>query len=201
MKLFCIVFIGLFSATLAASTAPKSLQDDLLEFLALVPVSELKEIACRYKDDPEVKLVVEYLRSDEWAGLVAEIRDKETWKAFKDYLNNAGIDIEAVIGFIHSIITNGFCDKTSSSKSLRDLLDELLSALPTEKIKALFYDKLENSPDFQEFFAKISSDKSRELVEEVIALEEFQRIAAKLTELGFDLKKLKDFIYGLLGWN
>lgn len=201
MKLCCIL-LGAFAATVTlAAPAPKSLQDDFTDFIALIPFSELKDITCSYADDPEVQLVVDYLRSDEWAGLVAEVREKETWKEFKDYLNDAGIDIELVIGLVHNLITNGFCEKTFSKRSLRNLIDDLLAALPVDEIKALFYDKLENSSDFQNFFAKISSEKSRQLVEEVIALDEFQRIAAKLTDLGFDLEKVKDFIYGLLGWN
>lgn len=200
MKLFGFLFLTLFSATLAASV-PKSLQDDFKDFLALISVAKLKEITCSFKDDPEVQLVVNYLRSEEWAGLVGEVREKETWNEFKNYLNEAGVDIEAVIAYIHNLIVNGICEDAVSSKSLRDLLEELKAALPVDEIKALFYDKLTNSADFQDFYGKVSSEKSRQLVEEVIALEEFQRIAAKLEELGFDLKKVKEFIYGLLGWN
>lgn len=199
MKLCSLLLLGLFAAVSAAPSS-KSLQDDFKDFLALIPFSELKEITCSYRNDPEVKLVIDYLRSDEWAKLVAEVREKKTWKEFKNYLNEAGVDIEAVIAFIHNLIANGSCEK-SLTRSLRDLFDDLKAALPVDKIKALFYDKLENSPDFQDFFETISSEKSRELVEEVIALDEVQRIVAKLTELGFDLKKLKDLIYGLLGWN
>lgn len=199
MKFFLVVF-ALFGAALAAPSA-RSLQDDLKEFLDLIPVATLKEITCSYKNDPEVQLAVQYLRSEEFAGLVAAVREKQTWNDFKDYLNDAGIDVEAVIAFIHNLIANGVCDSAGSSRGLKDLLNELRAALPVDEIKALFSDKLQNSADFQEFFAKVSSDKSRELVEEVIALEEFQRVAAKLEELGFDLQKVKDFIYGLLGWN
>lgn len=199
MKHFFVLF-ALIGAALAAPSA-RSLQDDFREFLALIPVEKLKEITCNYKDDSEVQLAVQYLRSEEFAGLVAAVREKQTWIEFKDYLNDAGVDIEAVIGFIHNLIANGVCDSAATSRGLKDLLNELKEALPVDEIKALFYDKLQNSGDFQEFFAKISSNKSRALVEEVIALEEFQRVAAKLEELGFDLKKIKDFIYGLLGWN
>lgn len=180
----------------------KFLQDDFKDFLALIPVDKLQEIACSYKDDAEVQLAVQYLRSEEFAGLTAAVREKEAWNEFKNYLNNAGIDVEAVIGFIHNLIVNGVCSSSASTRGgLKDLLNDLKNALPIDAIKALFREKLENSADFQEFFAVVSSDKSRNLMEEVIALEEFQRVAAKLKELGFDLQKVKDFIYGLLGWN
>lgn len=196
-----LFLLGFLSLTAAASV-PRSLLDDFKDFLALIPVSELKDIVCSYRDDPEVQLAVNYLRGEEFAGLVAAVREKETWQEFKDYLNDAGVDIELVIAFIHNLIANGFCgDGKASGRSLRDLFEELKAALPIEDIKELYHDKLENSPDFQDFFEKVSSEKARELVEEVIALDEFQKLAAKLEELGFDLQKLKDFIYNLLGWN
>lgn len=200
MKLLLVAFA--FMGLVCAIPVGKSLQDDFKEFLALIPVEELKQITCSYKDDAEVQLAVQYLRSEEFAGLVAAVREKETWVEFKDYLNDAGINVEVVIGFIHNLIVNGVCDSVALSRGgLKDLLNDLKSAIPVNEIKALFQDKLQNSADFQEFFAKVSSNKSRQLVEEVIALEEFQRVAAKLTELGFDLQKVKDFIYELLGWN
>lgn len=200
MKLLLVAFT-LLGVALAAP-ASKSLQDDFKDFLALIPVEKLKEITCSYKDDTEVQLAVQYLRSEEFAGLVAAVREKETWTEFKNYLNDAGIDVEAVIGFVHILIVNGVCDSVASSRGgLKDLLNELKNAIPIDEVKALFQDKLQNSADFQGFFVKASSDKSRELVEEVIALDELQRVAAKLEELGFDLQKVKDFIYGLLGWN
>lgn len=199
MKSF-LVLLALFGGVLAAPAA-RSLQDDFKEFLALIPVDQLKEITCNYKDDSEVQLAVQYLRSEEFAGLAEAVREKGTWVEFKDYLSDAGIDVEAVVGFVHDIIVNGVCKSSASSRGLKNLLDELKAALPIDAIKALFQEKLENSVDFQEFYGTVSSAKSRELVEEVIALEEFQRVAAKLGELGFDLQKVKDFIYGLLGWN
>lgn len=90
---------------------------------------------------------------------------------------------------------------STSNRSLKNLLNELKAAIPVDEIKALFYKKLEESADFQEFFGKVSSEKSHALIEGVIALEEFQRVAAKLEELGFDMQKVKEFIYELFGWN
>lgn len=192
--------LAIISAALAAPSS-KSLQDDFKDFIDLIPTDKLKEITCNYKDDAEVQLAIKYLRSEEFSGLVEAVREKTAWKEFKNYLNGAGIDIEAIINYVHDIIVNGVCNDVSSRGGLKDLINDLRNAIPVEEVKALFHDKLENSADFQEFFAKVSSNKSRELVEEVIALEEFQKVAKKLKELGFDLQKIKDFIYKLFGWN
>lgn len=181
---------------------PRSLGEDFLELLELIPVEELKDIVCKYKDDEEVQYVINYLRGEEWAELVGEVGNNPTWIGFKDYLNEAGINVDLIIAIIHSIIQEGFCEDINavSNRSFRELLDELLAALPREEIREWYYDKLENSCYFQVFYRKISSDRARELVEEVLALEEVQKILAKLAEFGVDLQKIKDFIWNLLGW-
>lgn len=198
MKHFLLI-AALFGATLAVSSQ-KSLQDDFKEFVDLIPVEKLKQITCNYKDDSEVQAAIQYLRSKEFAILVAAVREKNTWIEFKEYLNNAGINVEEVIAAVHNIITHGVCNSATSSRSLRDFINDLKAALPLNEIRTLIIDKMENSADFQIFYGKISSDKSRDLVEEVIALEEFQRVVEQLEVLGFDMKKVKVFIYELLGW-
>lgn len=199
MKVLAIVCL-LVGVSMAAPH--RSLGEDLLEFLELIPVEELRDIVCKYKDDEEVQYVINYLRGEEWAELVGEVAQNPKWISFKDYLNEAGINIELIIAIIHELITNGICEDTvvASNRSFRDLLDEVLEALPREELRELFYYKLENSCYFQVFYRKISSDRARELVEEVLALEEVQKILAKLEEFGVDLQKLKDFIWNLLGW-
>lgn len=182
---------------------PRTLGDDLWDFLEILPFWELRDIICKYRDDEEVRYVIDYLRSEEWAELVEEVSQNPKWISFKDYLNEAGIDIELIITIIHNLINNtNLCEDepVASGRSFREFLDEVLEALPREELKELFYEKLENSCYFQVFYRKISSDGARELVEEVLALEEVQRILAKLEEFGVDLQKLKDWLWNLLGW-
>lgn len=200
MKFFVIVFIFV-TVAVALATETRDLQQDLKDFVDLIPVDELKEITCKYKDDEEVQKAVKYLRSEEFAGLVANVREKESWISFKKYLTDAGVDVEKAIKFVHDIITNGVCkDVPPSERSLKGLVTELRQAIPKEELKVLFDKKIRDSPEFKEFFEKISSAKSRQLVEEVIQLEEFQRLLVKLKELAFDTKKMKDCLYAFFGW-
>lgn len=196
-----VVFCLVLGVGLAAPPA-RSLGEDFAELLELIPVQELADTVCKYRDDEEVAYVIAYLRGEEWAELVAEVAQNPIWIGFKDYLNEAGINIELIIALIHELITSGFCDDTAlaSNRSFRELLDELLEVLPTEEIREWYYDKKENSCYFQVFYRRISSDRAHELVDEVLALEEVQKILAKLAEFGVDLEKVKDFIWNLLGW-
>lgn len=198
-----LIVLCLVAGLSYAAPPPRSLTGDFLDFLLLLPVDDLKEIACSYKDDEEVVYVLNYLRSDEWAALMAEVGSNEIWISFKEYLNDAGVNVDLIVAFIHALIQNGFCDDARAvigNRSFKDFLDAELDALPKEELKALWYDKLENSPEFKEFYDKISSDKARELVDDVLALEEVQKIIAKLVEFGVDVQKIKDFIWNLLGW-
>lgn len=200
MKLILIT-LALLGAVLATPTS-KSLQDDLNDFRALIPVEKFKKIICSYKNDAEVQFILKYLKGDKVTGLVADLREKEAWISFKNYLSDAGLNIEAILDYVHNLIAKGVCDdNTDSGKtSLKNLLAELKSICPKDDFKILFQEKLKISPAFQEFYAKISSEESRELLEKVVTLDEFQQLTVDLEFMGFDLQGIRNFIYGILGW-
>lgn len=199
MKGLFVICTLLFGAALAAPT--RTLESDLKEFVDLIPVDEVKAIAQKYlNNDQEFQDAIAYLQGDEWAALVAEVRANPTVQELKEYLSNLGIDLEAIVDWIHNIIA-GAKPQEVAQRGLKDFVEDIKEALPIADIVALFSDKLQNSEDFQDFYAKISSEKSHQLVEEVRAIPEVQRLAARLLELGIDLKPVLDFIYGLFGWN
>lgn len=201
MKGLFVICALLFGAALAAPSS-RTLESDLEEFVALIPVDELKAIAQKYLNtDAEFQEVIAYLQGDEWAALVAEVRANPTVQEFKEYLSNLGIDLEAIVEWIHNIIAGAKPEEVVAQRGLKDFVEEVKEALPTAELLALLVDKLQNSEDFQEFYATISSEKSHQLVEEVRAIPEVQRLAARLLDFGIDLTAVLDFIYELFGWN
>lgn len=199
MKSIFVICTLLFGAALAAPT--RTLESDLEEFVELIPVDELKTIAQKYLNtDKEFQDAIAYLQSDEWAALVAEVRANPTVQEFKEYLSDLGIDLEAIVEWIHNIIAGAKPEGVVGQRGLKEFVEEVKAALPVADLIKLFLDKLQTSKDFQEFYAKISSEKSHQLVEEVRAIPEVQRLAARLLELGIDLKKVLDVIYEIFGW-
>jgi hypothetical protein len=63
-------------------TGTRNLQDDLNDFLALVPLDQVLAIALDYlANDPEVQEFVVYLQSEEFHKIVSTVEDL---KEFKD---------------------------------------------------------------------------------------------------------------------
>ncbi|XP_017771155.1 PREDICTED: protein G12-like [Nicrophorus vespilloides] len=199
-----IVLFALVGMSLAAPST-FTLQEDLKEIKDLFPLAEMRVIAKKYlATDEEFQLIVSYLQGKEWAKLVAAVREHKSWVSFKDYLNEAGLDVEAIIAFIHDLIANASPDTAADKPSafgIRQFLDEIIAIIPKDEILAVVADKMENSADFQAFYAKISSPKAKDLFEEVRAMKEVQRIAGLLKIMGVDVQKIVDFVYKFLGWN
>lgn len=200
MKTILVACTLLLSGVLAAPST-RSLESDLQDFVNLIPTDELKSISQKYLNhDKEFQDAVKYLQSEEWAALVAEVGANPTVKEFKEYLTNLGIDIDAILKWIHEIIAGAKPEGVVAQRGLKDFLGEIEEALPVADLLRLFLDKMQNSEDFREFYSKISSEKSHQLVEEVRAIPEVQRLASRLLELGIDVQPVLDFIYEFFGW-
>ncbi|KAK9694820.1 Insect allergen related repeat, nitrile-specifier detoxification [Popillia japonica] len=198
---FLIVVLAVLGVGYAIP-ASRSLQEDLQQIVDLIPVDEIREIARRYNEnDAEFQQVVAYLQGEEWAALVAAARDNETWQRFKVFMEANGIDIEGLLDAIRDIIANArVAQKSNGQRSIRDFVDEVRAIIPLDEILVTLNNLLTNSADFQEFYAAISGEESRQLVDDVSALPEVQRIAQVLRDMGINVDGALEFIFGLLGW-
>ncbi|XP_065161444.1 protein G12 [Atheta coriaria] len=203
MKSFVAIFALVAALGMASAAPTRDLQSDLHEFVELIPIAEMREVAKRYiATDAEVQRALKYLQGPEWAELVQIVHDHPTWQEFKAFLLEAGINIDDIIAMIHDIISGaGKSANVHSTRGMREFIDELKALVPTDKLIALLGDKLSNSADFQEFWVKISGDKAHKMFDEIRALPEVQRVADVLREMGIDVDKVLDVIYTLFGWN
>ncbi|GJQ70943.1 hypothetical protein Trydic_g859 [Trypoxylus dichotomus] len=199
---FALVAFAL--VTVAAAAVPtRSLEDDLQDIAAVIPVDKLRAIVRKYLDsDPEVQEIVAYLQGSEWAALVAEVAVHPTWVAFKEYLAEAGVDIEAIIQAIHDLITGaGRHPKSPTARGIKDMVDEIGEAFPTDAVLSVIIEKLVSSPEFLELFQKISSETAHSFVDDIRAIPEVQRLAQELRDRGLDVDGAIDAIYGIFGWS
>lgn len=199
---FLLVVLAL--AGLAAAK-PKNLQDDLHEIAALIPIEEIKGIVLKYADngDTEVVRIIKYLQSTTWQDLVAAVAGMPEYQELKDYLKDAGLDIDGLIKKIHDFINSIDVSKTTkkSPRSLRDMVDEIKEKVDLNVLLQKINELLTDSEDFQAFMEKISSEKTHQLVESVRQLPEVQRLADTLKGMGIDITAVLDAIYAFLGWN
>ena len=197
---FVIVLFAVFGFALAAPST-FGLKEDLQEIVALFPREEMRAIAKRYlQTDAEFQRVVAYLQGPEWAKLVKAVASNPSYQKFKKYLTEAGIDVDAIIKYIHDLIAGAKPTHSRATRGVREFLDEIKAIIPKDKIMAKVAEKMLTSADFRELYEKISSDEARDLFDTVRALPEVQRVAKVLREMGVDLDKVLDAIYKFLGW-
>ena len=180
-----------------------SLRDDMAEIYNRVPKAQLHELVQKHlTSNEEFQRVVLYLQSDEWAELVQALAAEPTWKVFKSYLRDSGLDIQlALIKFRcyvkHLVVLDGV---TKKGLKFSDFLDEVNSVLVKHEVHEVIHEKLETSADFQEFYQKLSNENTRKFAEYVAELKEVQHMKWKLMNLGVDVIRVVDFFAELLGW-
>lgn len=198
MKLALVLF-ALLGSSLAAPA--RTLQEDFEDFASLIPTAEIAEIARRYlATDPEFRGAIAYLKSREFAELAEQVESKEAVQEFRRYLVEAGIDVDAILDYIKDVLEGTETAYRSGGRSLKGFFEEVERALPVGKLMKMFMDKMKNSPSFQDFFKKVSSEEAHGLVEEVRALPEVRRLDERLTEMGFDVEGTWKIIYAIFGW-
>lgn len=201
----CLSLIILLFISVVSSKPLRSLQDDFDDILNIVPTKEMKEITDRYlATDDEFREVIKFLQSNKWDDLVNGVRSSPEMKDFNKFMLDAGIDMDAVIDYLKSVICNLPLNDENKrgkfSRSVRGYLDEIEVAFPIETLLEKIDEKLTVSEDFQEFYMKVSSDEMKELAERVSRLEEVQEINERLIEMHVDVDKIFDYFRAFLGW-
>ncbi|KAH0819421.1 hypothetical protein GEV33_003370 [Tenebrio molitor] len=136
--------------------SPRSLIDDLQDFIDLLPLDDIKAIVDDHLEtDGAFAAVVLYLQGPEWTELVNTVGEKPAVQDFIQYLNDAGLPVDDILAWIDNLI-KGATPGTDPDEegSLRPLLDEVEAILPLADLLALLNDKLQNSPDFQALYTK-----------------------------------------------
>ncbi|XP_049786484.1 uncharacterized protein LOC126188871 isoform X4 [Schistocerca cancellata] len=189
-----------------AKKSSRNLQDDLNDFLALIPVDEIVNIVLNYvANDAEVQAALQYLMSDEFESIVVYVDQQPELYDLLNFLEDSGLDPYGFLNMIHDFLGIPQISKPASrmrrsSRSLKSMLDEILAILPVDELKALYNEKLETSPDFAELINRLSSDEFHQLVLRVLELDAVQNLIQMLRDAGIDVDAIMDFIRNLFGW-
>lgn len=199
---FAVVLLAIVGLAVAApDVQPRDLHDDLVEIASLIPVDQIREIAQRYiTSDPEVQEIIRYLKSEEWANLVALVANHPTWIRFKEYMLENGLDVDSWVDHLHDIIASLPGRRSGQTRSVQDFVNEVISVIPLDSLLLLLDDKIQNSPEFREFWDVISGPEAYALAQELRFLPEVERLAEELRQRGLEIDRIAQLAYALLGW-
>uniref|UniRef100_A0A6V7I5S7 Protein G12 n=1 Tax=Bracon brevicornis TaxID=1563983 RepID=A0A6V7I5S7_9HYME len=182
----------------------RGLEDDLADFVALIPKEEALELLYQYLDqDKEVQEVLEYVESAEFRTLVKMVENIDDVINFYDYLQESGLDVYAAVNALHELIgLPPLHHKRSVSRitgGVNGLIQDLKAILPIDKIKALYHEKLETSPEFKHLVERLHSPKFQAVVDTLLANEEFQEILNFAKAAGINVQAVADLLSKLFG--
>ncbi|KAJ4440685.1 hypothetical protein ANN_08833 [Periplaneta americana] len=201
-----IVILAVLGVTFGKSLPTRNLQDDLNDFLALVPVDEITAIVMDYlANDAEVQEAVAYLQGEEFHKIVLTVEGLQEFGNFVKFLEDHGLDAVGYINQLHSVLGWDPYVPPSQRKHARrgvgvdGLIDDIIAILPIDDLKALFQEKLETSPDFKAFYDAVRSPEFPSIVQTLNAMPEYQDLLQKLRDKGVDIDHYIELIRALFG--
>jgi hypothetical protein len=197
-------FIVILATCLGLSFAapqPFSLVDDIDDFLNLIDLNEIDTLLKdNLQDNGDIIEIATYMKGDEWAGLVAYVRDHPGWIKLKDWLISKDIAVDDIISEVHDYIQNAELGTASGDRDVNTFLTDLEALIPVDDLLTLAVTKLVTSPDFQDLFNRVKSEDTHGLVDDVLSLDQVKADIARLTEMGVDVQGILETVYGLLEW-
>ncbi|XP_033606697.1 uncharacterized protein LOC111862841 isoform X2 [Cryptotermes secundus] len=198
-----IVFLAVLGLACGKSLPTRNLNDDLNDFLALVPLDEVLGIVLDYlANDQEVQELILYLQSEEFHKIVITVEELDEFKLLIKIPEELGIDVNSIINLIHEIIglpPYAARKNTRRGVGLNGLIDDLIAILPIDDLKALFEKKQQTSPDFKALIDAIQSPEFKSILDKLESLPEFQKLLQNLRDKGVDVDHIIEFLKALFG--
>uniref|UniRef100_A0A182Q2Q9 Protein G12 n=1 Tax=Anopheles farauti TaxID=69004 RepID=A0A182Q2Q9_9DIPT len=204
MKIAVIVLACLL-ATVACAPAQRALTDDLDDFVELLPLEDLLELALRYLvNDKEIQQVLLYLQGDEFSAVWDQFFALPAVRDLLNYLEAAGVPAYDSLNSVADFL--GLTPLKPSVRSLRSgglngLLEEAIALLPLDELEALFQKKLQTSAEFKALFEKLQNFEHKQLVDLYEKSPEVQNLVRKLRGLGVDVDHIVQAVKDFFGWN
>lgn len=161
-------------ATLAVCTAhliprdQSALSGELKDFLKLVDLTAIKELALEYfSNDEEVQEVFFYLGSDEFRDLALTFQGMREVKDLYAFLDQAGLDVYRIIDKVHEILNLPPFEHFATRRitgGLAGLVADVKALLPLEELEKLYKYKMANSPVFQDFVKQLKAQNIQAVV-------------------------------------
>ncbi|XP_076286736.1 uncharacterized protein LOC143212165 [Lasioglossum baleicum] len=195
----------------AATFSNPELGKDLLEFIDLLDMEKIMSIVISYMDDDQIQKAFEYIYSEEFHVLVRQVEAMKEYQELVLYLEDAGLDMFGFLQSVHKLLgmedyvppkPQLYSATTFVNKGgLKRLVDDVIATLPRDKLKALYYQKMANSPAFKNFMQKIRSDDFKHIVNLIYSSPVFREMRAKVIAAGLDLEPVKELIKKIIGYD
>ncbi|KOX77672.1 Protein G12 [Melipona quadrifasciata] len=187
--------------TFASSELTKDLQD----FLNLVDKKKIMNIVLSYLEDDEVQRALAVMHSEDFHALVRKVEAMREYQDLVRYLEDAGLDMTSLINKIHKLfgmedyVPPYSIETFANLGGLKGLVNDVIAALPVDKLEALYEEKLRTSAAFKNLIDKLHSQDFQNIVSTVYKTPVFLEMRRKVIKDGVDLTPFRDFVEKFLG--
>lgn len=191
--------------------ASEELSKDLHDFMNLVDKNKILNIITSYLEDDEVQKALKYMYSDEFHDLVRLVEAMPEYQDLVKFLENSGLNMTELINKIHHLfgmedyvppkvnIKHLSINTYSNLGGIKALVDAVKAALPLDKFKTLYEEKMKTSAAFRTFMERLRSDDFQHIVKTVYSSHIFLEMRQKCIDAGLNLESLRDLIENILG--
>ncbi|XP_076386154.1 uncharacterized protein LOC100882048 [Megachile rotundata] len=173
--------------------AGNELSKDIHDFIDLIDMDKIITIISGYLDDDQVVEALKYMRSEEFHVLVRKVEALKAYQNLIIYLHDAGLDIYGLLQKVHKLFgMEDFVPPTgfrayANRGGVKGMVDDVIAALPFDKFRALYKEKMQTSPAFKSFVEKLDSQEFQEIVDLIYKEPIFLEMRKKAMENGLDL--------------
>nr|ABV60297.1 microvillar-like protein [Lutzomyia longipalpis] len=171
----------------------RGLQDDLKEFVDLIPMNKIMSVALNYiVADKEVQALYNYIRSEEFRELYTAAIKTSAVRELIEILESYGLPVVKYINQITPLLMlptypQRMSAEKAPTKGVNGLVDEILHVLPRDKLIGLFIRKTITSPDFRQLLKNLGSEQTLRAVIKFASNKEVRRAYAELNKRGVDI--------------
>lgn len=193
---------------------PKTVQEELLDFVKLIPAEQFLNVILTYvNEDEKVQNALKYMLTPEFHDLVRSVESLKEHQRLVLFIQESGVNvIEAIRQFHKAIGMEDYVPPVLKSlltrkvrlqkvgDGMKGLLEDLLATLPLDKIDALYKLKMNTSKVFIEFMTRMSSPVMQEIITNLYVHPTYKDALLKTREKGLELEgfaRLTTRIFGI----
>lgn len=196
----------------------RTLEEELMDFVQLIPGEEFAEIIIKYvNEDEKIQNALLHMFTPEFHSSLRKIEALKEHQDLVVFIEKAGLRVIEYIQLLHKII--GMEDyippKIESmfkeigraqigmqkiGEGMKGMINDLYNILPIDQIDALYKEKLQNSKVFADFIRKLKSPEMQKLIDDLYGNQIYKNFVMKAREKGLEfeeLTKLYSRIFGI----
>ncbi|XP_049855388.1 uncharacterized protein LOC126335954 [Schistocerca gregaria] len=184
----------------------RSLEDDFQDFFDIIPMDQVRAIVQDHlANDTELQAVVAFVKSEDFKETLLALEEIPEYIAFLNYMYESGLDVYYYINWVHDLIgipqlTPPFdATRSTQSRSLATMVDDIIAILPEEELEALCQEKLQTSPEFKEMYDRMRSPEFMQIVMNLLAVPEYRELKQHLLDNGVDVDQLLRLFHAMIG--